>query len=184
MSNPPPERTQYKGRPSDHRPDGAAVCYICNGVGTLTGRTCKTCSGYGFLRPVQPALSEPLLQEIPPPPLARDKTSFDMAASRAAGLTVRPAQDTCLLCSGEKTHKRKTCPRCQGLGLDPWRVDPKVEIAMQEANAEARQFLKTGWRASETEIGKVFQVKRYTSRWVSVAVWEAMCRLGLARKTK
>lgn len=37
------------GKPSDHRPDGTAVCFICDGRGRSHNRTCSKCGGRGYL---------------------------------------------------------------------------------------------------------------------------------------
>lgn len=37
------------GKPSDHRPEGAAVCHVCSGRGSTDNRSCSRCSGRGYL---------------------------------------------------------------------------------------------------------------------------------------
>ncbi len=37
--------------PSDYMPSGSVVCFVCNGLGTITSeRSCSKCMGRGFLR--------------------------------------------------------------------------------------------------------------------------------------
>ena len=37
--------------PSDYRPSGSVVCFVCSGLGTITAeRSCSKCMGRGFLR--------------------------------------------------------------------------------------------------------------------------------------
>ncbi len=111
-----PERTKHSGRPSDFRPEGSSVCHVCHGAGRMSGRTCSTCRGFGYLGKVRPDIAPPQFRVVPPPPK-------EVSISRPpADFRVAPSPDECLLCHGSGIHKAKTCKRCSGTGLDPWRA--------------------------------------------------------------
>lgn len=148
------------GKPSDHRPDGTAVCFICDGRGTSHNRTCSKCGGRGYLTSAKseaPRMLEPnaapnrVLPETDNPYAAKVTPEPKPRNTLAPWyMTTPPPPSVCISCQGKKP-KMTRCARCKGTGVDPWALD-------EDDETEARQLFEEGWRPMDRTEGGIFQL--------------------------
>ncbi len=167
------------GKPSDHRPDGTAVCFICDGRGSNHNRTCSKCGGRGYLGSVQseaPRVLEP--NAAPNRALVATTNPYAAKPMPEPGLkntlapwymTTPPHPSTCISCNGQPS--RKKCPRCKGTGRDPWAMDQQVE-------QKARDLFEEGWRPTvDTPTRTHMHRKEWMTGTVSLEVWMTLHQL-------
>lgn len=173
------------GKPSDHRPDGTAVCFVCNGRGSSHNRTCSKCGGRGFLGSVKseaPRMLEP--NAAPNRVLAGTSNPYVVKVTPKNKppdtfapwyMTTPPPPSVCISCQGKKP-KMTRCARCKGTGVDPWALDEDDEI-------EARQLFEEGWRPMERTEGGIFQLagKKKSSR-TRYDVWVILHQLCVEKR--
>lgn len=191
-------------RPSENRPVGTAVCFVCDGWGTRERRICGRCSGRGYLGTAKSEGSQVLEpkalanHELDAGPHAVDTTSsadtrpygpvstvvnsvfsgrltsLPTVSSEPWYMTTAPHPRTCISCNGIKGRKR--CPRCRDEGVDPWAMDLEIEH-------EARATFEQGWRPARDEPTAVFMLgKPWKKETVSLDVWMTMHQLCVEEK--
>ncbi len=165
---------EVHGKPSDFRPAGSEICYLCNGRGGADRRACSKCRGLGYISSGSASASSAIA--LPHTQVPR----YEVINTVSANLEVEPwfkrtppPPRLCIACAGKKTAK---CKRCGGSGVDPWALPAAVEN-------EARNLFLRGWRPLETIEGQLFLLGRTPKKKsVSREIWKILHQLCVEKR--